>query len=47
MTHYFQCILMQDKQKKDYCIACSELEGDTTKDDPGKYIYLEVSTIYC
>ena len=31
---------MQDKQKKDYCIVCSELEADTNKDDPGKLITL-------
>jgi len=28
------CILMQDKQKIDYCVACMELDTDTDKDNP-------------
>jgi len=29
-----ECIMMQDKQKRNYCIACEELDTDTDKDDP-------------
>ena len=31
----FQTILLQDKQGENYCIACRELDTDTSKDDPG------------
>ena len=34
----FQCILLEDKSRKRYCIGCSEVDdGDTVKDNPGKY----------
>lgn len=28
------CILLQDKQSNNYCVACSELEAEGSKDDP-------------
>ena len=28
---------MQDKQGSKYCIACSELDSDAVKDDPGAH----------
>lgn len=31
-----QTILLQDKQKKNYCVACQELDSDVDKDNPGK-----------
>ena len=31
-----QTILLQDKEGENYCIACRELDTDTSKDDPGK-----------
>lgn len=30
-----QTILLQDKQKKFYCVACQELNSDVDKDNPG------------
>lgn len=30
-----QTILLQDKQKKNYCVACQELDSDIDKDNPG------------
>lgn len=30
-----QTILLQDKQKKFYCVACQELNSDIDKDNPG------------
>lgn len=30
-----QTILLQDRQGVNYCVACSELDSDNTKDDPG------------
>lgn len=29
-----QTILLQDKQKKNYCVACQELDSDVDKDNP-------------
>lgn len=34
---YFQTILLQDKQKKYYCVACQELDSDVDKDNPGTF----------
>ena len=34
----FQTILLQTKQGSNYCIACSELDSDADKDDPGENI---------
>lgn len=31
----FQTILLQDRLGKNYCVACSELDSDTDKDNPG------------
>ena len=30
-----QTILLQDREGENYCIACRELDTDTSKDDPG------------
>ena len=32
----FQTILLRDKQQQDYCVACSELDTEHAKDDPGE-----------
>lgn len=32
----FQTILLQDKQQKNYCVSCQELDSDIDKDNPGK-----------
>lgn len=32
----FQTILLQDKQRKIYCVACQELDSDVDKDNPGE-----------
>uniref|UniRef100_A0A2K6GP86 Zinc ribbon domain containing 2 n=1 Tax=Propithecus coquereli TaxID=379532 RepID=A0A2K6GP86_PROCO len=29
-------ILLQDKQRKIYCVACQELDSDVDKDNPGE-----------
>jgi hypothetical protein len=31
-----QTILLQDKQRKIYCVACQELDSDVDKDNPGE-----------
>lgn len=31
-----QTILLQDKQRKVYCVACQELDSDVDKDNPGE-----------
>ncbi len=36
----FQTILLQDKQDRQYCVACSELDADGNKDDPGEERFL-------
>lgn len=33
----FQTILLQDKQQKNYCVSCQELDSDVDKDNPGTH----------
>lgn len=33
----FQTILLQDKQQKNYCVSCQELDSDIDKDNPGMH----------
>ena len=40
-----QTILLQDKRGRNYCIACSELDSDAGKDDPGSYIHFLFLTL--
>lgn len=35
-----QTILLQDKQRKIYCVACQELDSDVDKDNPGEGLSL-------
>ena len=32
----FQNILLQDREGRNYCVACNELDADGNKDDPGE-----------
>lgn len=32
-----QTILLQDKQQKNYCVSCQELDSDVDKDNPGMH----------
>lgn len=32
-----QTILLQNKQQKNYCVSCQELDSDVDKDNPGNY----------
>lgn len=34
----FQTILLQDKQQKNYCVSCQELDSDIDKDNPGMHL---------
>lgn len=34
-TFPLQTILLKDKHDSNYCVACSELDTDLAKDDPG------------
>lgn len=34
---FFQTILLQDKQQKNYCVSCQELDSDIDKDNPGMH----------
>lgn len=34
-----QTILLQDKQQKNYCVSCQELDSDVDKDNPGTRIH--------
>lgn len=34
----FQTILLQDRQQKNYCVSCQELDSDIDKDNPGIHI---------
>lgn len=40
---HMQTILLQDKQKKNYCVACQELDSDIDKDNPGMLVRFSVS----
>ena len=37
MLMCLQTILMRSKQGVDYCVACSELDSDDVKDNPGTF----------
>lgn len=32
---WFQTILLQDRQQKNYCVSCQEMDSDIDKDNPG------------
>lgn len=32
-----QTILLQNKQQKNYCVSCQELDSDVDKDNPGTH----------
>lgn len=32
-----QTILLQNKQQKNYCVSCQELDSDVDKDNPGNH----------
>ena len=34
-----QTILLQDKQQKNYCVSCQELDSDVDKDNPGTLMH--------
>ena len=37
-----QTILLEDRQKNLYCVACQELDSDVDKDDPGVCVCVPV-----
>ena len=40
-----QTILLQDKQQKNYCVSCQELDSDVDKDNPGTLMHSPFSGI--
>lgn len=44
-TLCLQTILLQDRQQKNYCVSCQELDSDIDKDNPG--IHNSHIHVYC
>ena len=42
-----QTILLQDKQQKNYCVSCQELDSDVGKDNPGTLMHCFRNKDYC